>query len=62
MPNRGELAIPAVRAAKSAPTSGDAWAVIGFCAIGWLLSICAAISTFGVDAVPRLMAEFSGMM
>jgi hypothetical protein len=62
MPNRGELAIPAVRAAKSAPNSRDAWTVIGFCAVGWLLSICAAIFTFGVDAVPRLMAQFSGIM
>jgi len=47
MPNRGELAIPAGRAAKNAPTSGDAWTVIGFCAIGWLLSICVAIFTLG---------------
>ena len=62
MPNRGELTTPAVRAAKTAPKSGDAWTVIGFCAIGWLLSIGVAISTLGGDAVARLMTQFSGIM
>jgi hypothetical protein len=61
MPNRGELAIPAVHAA-SAATTADAWTVIGFCAIGWLLSIYAAVSTFGIDALPRSMAQYSGIM
>jgi hypothetical protein len=67
MPNRGELAMPAVRAARRTAESahaesGDAWTVIGFCAIGWLLSIFAAVSTLGVDAVPRLMTQFPGLM
>jgi hypothetical protein len=62
MPNRGELAMPAARTAASAATSGDAWTVIGFCAIGWLLSIYAAVSTLGADAVPKLMAQFPGLM
>jgi hypothetical protein len=67
MPNRGELAMPAVRAAKSTDRSakaesGDAWTIIGFCAIGWLLSIYAAVATLGVDAVPRLMTQFPGLM
>jgi hypothetical protein len=64
MPNRGELAIPAARAAKSAaaPAAGDAWTVIGFCAIGWLLSIYAAVATLGIDALPRLMAQYPGLM
>jgi hypothetical protein len=43
-------------------TSGDVWTVIGFCTLGWLLSIYVAVSALGVDAVPRLMAQFPGMM
>jgi hypothetical protein len=62
MPNRGQLAIPAARAAPAAAASGDAWTVIGFCAIGWLMSIFAAVSSLGFDAVPRLMAQFPGIM
>ncbi len=63
MPNRGELAMPAARAVKSpAAAPGDAWTVIGFCAIGWLVSIYAAVATFGVDALPRLMAQYPGLM
>lgn len=67
MPNRGELATPAMRAAKSIDRSaeaesGDAWTIIGFCAIGWLLSIYAAVAALGVDAVPGLMAQFPGLM
>jgi hypothetical protein len=62
MPNRGELAVPAMRAATAVPAAGDAWTVIGFCAIGWLISIFAAISSLGLDAVPRLMAQFPGIM
>jgi len=65
MPNRGELAMPAVRAAKTAAataTANDAWTVIGFCAIGWLMSVYMAVSSLGFDAVPRLMAQFPGIM
>ena len=60
MPNRGELAIPAARTPASMATSRDAWTIIGFCAIGWSLSIYAAVYTLGVDAVPGLMAQFPG--
>jgi disulfide bond formation protein DsbB len=62
MPNRGELAMPVVRAAKAQAESSDAWTIIGFCAIGWLMSIFLAVSTLGVDGVPRLMAQFPGLM
>lgn len=62
MPNRGELAMPAARATRSNATPSDAWTVIGFCAIGWLLSIYVVASTLGIDAVPRLMAQFPGIM
>jgi hypothetical protein len=62
MPNRGELAFPAVRPTEGLATSDDAWVVVGFCAIGWLLSIYAAVSNLGVDAVPGLMMQFPGLM
>jgi len=62
MPNRGELAAPVVRAAKAPAESSDAWTVVGFCAIGWLMSIFAAISSLGFDAIPKLMAQFPGIM
>ncbi|HUC51353.1 MAG TPA: hypothetical protein VMA30_18385 [Xanthobacteraceae bacterium] len=41
MPNRGELAIPARPADFGAK---DAWMVISFCAIGWLMSVSMAAS------------------
>jgi hypothetical protein len=50
MPNRGELAIPARPADFGAK---DAWMVIGFCAIGWLMSICLAASLLGAGALPK---------
>jgi hypothetical protein len=63
MPNRGELANPAMRAARTAAAAADdAWTIIGFCAIGWLMSIYAAVSSLGFDAVPRLMEQFPGIM
>ena len=62
MPNRGELAMPRVHAAKAVAAADDAWTIIGFCAIGWLMSIYAAVSSLGFDAVPRLMEQFPGIM
>jgi hypothetical protein len=62
MPNRGELAIPAVPAAKAATASNDAWTIISFCVIGWLISIYVATASLGIDAVPRLMEQFPGLM
>ena len=50
MPNRGELAIPARSANFGAQ---DAWMVIGFCAIGWLMSISLAASLLGSGALPK---------
>lgn len=44
MPNRGDLAIPA-RPADFGPK--DAWMVISFCAVGWLMSITMAASLLG---------------
>jgi hypothetical protein len=50
MPNRSELAIPAPPADFGAK---DAWMVIGFCAIGWLMSISLAASLLGAGALPK---------
>jgi hypothetical protein len=50
MPNRGELAIPARSADFGAQ---GAWMVIGFCAIGWLMSISLAASMLGAGTLPR---------
>ncbi len=68
MPNRSELAVPAMRgrngsATASAVKSGgvlpdsEAWTIIAFCAIGWLMSFYLAVSTVGVDAFPGLMSQ-----
>jgi hypothetical protein len=50
MPNRGELAIPARSADFGAQ---DAWMVIGFCAIGWLMTISVAASLLGSGTLPK---------
>jgi hypothetical protein len=50
MPNRGELAIPARPADFGAK---DALMVIGFCAIGWLMSISLAASLLGAGTLPK---------
>ena len=57
MPNRGELAIPVVRAKTETASADGAWAIIGFCAIGWTLSIYMAVSHLGADAIARLMSQ-----
>jgi len=50
MPNRGELAIP-VRPADFG--AKDAWMVISFCAIGWLMTISMAASLLGTGSLPK---------
>jgi hypothetical protein len=50
MPNRGELAIPARPADFGAK---DAWMVIAFCAIGWLMTISMATSVLGPNALSK---------
>ena len=50
MPNRGELAIPARPADFGAK---DALMVIGFCAIGWLMSISLAASLLGAGTLSK---------
>ena len=50
MPNRGELAISARPADFGAK---DAWMVISFCAIGWLMTISLAASLLGTGSLPK---------
>jgi hypothetical protein len=50
MPNRGELAIPARPADFGLR---DAWLVISFCAIGWLMTISMAASLLGSGTLPK---------
>ncbi|HEX4043340.1 MAG TPA: hypothetical protein VHY10_16700 [Xanthobacteraceae bacterium] len=62
MPNRGELPTPtmraktAVRGGKSGP-DGEAWTIIAFCAIGWLMTMYFALTTTGTDTLPKLMSQ-----
>ncbi len=62
MPNRGELPTPATRAkttvgsGKSGP-DGEAWTIIAFCAIGWLMTMYFALATVGVDTFPKLVGQ-----
>ena len=44
---------------SSAAVPDDVWTVIGFCAIGALLSICFAASSLGGDVFSGLMAQMS---
>ncbi len=57
MPNRAEIALPPVGWKSAAVLPDDAWTVIGFCAIGALISICFAASSLGGDVLPGLMAQ-----
>lgn len=62
MPNRRELqprppaTESAVQRGKSGPDS-EAWTIIAFCAIGWLMTMYFALSTVGTDAFPKAMSQ-----
>jgi len=63
MPNRGELPSPAMRAKSAAlrrgtaMPDGEAWIIIAFCTIGWLMSFYVAVSSVGVDGFQQVMAQ-----
>jgi hypothetical protein len=58
MPNRGELGNPMRRPSTVAlAVSDDAWPIVCFCTVGSLMTLYMAISSVGIDAVPRLMAQ-----
>lgn len=63
MPNRGELAFPTSFATEdNEATADDAFMIVGFCTIGWLISIYAAVSSFGFDAASQFMMQYPGFM
>jgi hypothetical protein len=54
MPNRGELARAKRRPSTvAAAAPADAWPIVGFCALGFLISICVAAST-GIGLIHRI--------
>ena len=59
MPNRGEIEVPSRRRySRAVAAQADAWPIIGFCALGALMSIYAAITTLGFDALARAVVPF----
>jgi hypothetical protein len=54
MPNRGELARAKPRSSTAAAAvPADAWPIVGFCALGFLMSIFAA-SSGGIELIHRI--------
>jgi hypothetical protein len=59
MPNRNEIPTPVRRPnAVAAAAPDDAWPIIAFCAIGFLITIYAAVAGLGIDAIPRVIGQF----
>jgi hypothetical protein len=56
MPNRSELALPAVRS-NASTTAENAWLVVSVCATGAILSIYQAACAIPLDQVPTLIAQ-----
>jgi hypothetical protein len=56
MPNRGELAIPMRRpSTKAVAAQADAWPIVAFCTLGFMMSLYMAVTSMGLDALlPRL--------
>jgi hypothetical protein len=61
MPNRAELAIPAMRASTVAAAEDawakDAWLIVGICATGLILSLYLAVGAVPSDQIPTLIAQ-----
>jgi hypothetical protein len=57
MPMRGELAVPAMRSNVSAPVEEGAWAVVGFCFVGFATTICVALCSQPFDQIPLLVIQ-----
>ncbi len=59
MPNRGELAISAMRRQNSMGVAGtaDAWAVVGICTTGWIVSTFLTVYSVSFDQVSALIAQ-----
>ena len=59
MPMRGELPIRARQSAIVPATEHDAWAVIGFCLIGLLMSMYFTITSTPSDQIPLLIVLYN---
>jgi hypothetical protein len=67
MPNRGELAIPVTRLRRNAVEktdaraadfwASDAWAIVGICVIGALVSIYFAVNFQSFDGLPMVIGQ-----
>ncbi len=57
MPNRGELAIRAMRRPDSAVGTADAWTVVGICTTGWVISAFLIAYSVSFDQVTALIAQ-----
>ncbi len=57
MPNRGELAIPTMRRQTSVAGTADAWAVVGICTTGWMVSAFLTAYSVSFDQVLVLIAQ-----
>jgi hypothetical protein len=57
MPNRAELAIRAMRRPDGAVGTADAWAVVGICTTGWMISAFLAAYSVSFDQVVMLIAQ-----
>jgi len=62
MPNRGELPTPVARARSAvkrgtSSPDGEAWTIVAFCAVGWLMTMYFALATVGTDALPKVMSQ-----
>jgi hypothetical protein len=56
MPNRSELALPAIRS-NSTATAENAWLLVSVCATGAILSIYQAACAIPFDQMPTLIAQ-----
>jgi hypothetical protein len=57
MPNRRELAIPAMRRRESVAGTADAWAVVSVCTTGWLVSAFLTAYSASFDTLMVLIAQ-----
>ncbi len=57
MPNRGELAIPAMRRQNSVAGAADACVIVGICTTGWMVSAFLTAYSVSFGQVSALLAQ-----
>ena len=60
MPNRGDLADPALRKKLSDSTNQDNFPIISFCLIGLLISVSLALGSQHLDQISLLILQYNG--